>query len=755
MTDDTEYTLAHVARLDLLIRREVLRLRVERAQHADDAFRGLYISEADVDALLDRSLAASAILAPAPPADAADPTGPPNHQPATLSAAMSAVSAQILALERAAGERGDLPPLSRLGQFFGLSEFERQVLVVALAAELDLKYERLYAYLQDDVTKKRPTVDLVMRLLCPSLDARLAMRRVFEPGAPLLRWELVTLHDDPGARQPVLLARALKLDERVAGYLLGSDAIDGRLESLAVAPPASRADVLPPDVRRRLSGWCSRWQATWDWNAGGAEHTPVVLFHGRYGTGKRAAAAFLAGALGRPLLLLDAAGLGSSPSGLEQGLRLAEREALLAGALLCWHQADGYLRPGPGDAAREAEQRTFLRALAQGQVPTILLVEDAWEPGRRLAGRPFLRQELPDATYAARRALWAAGLNGAVAVDTTTSGLDEQQVSALAGRFRLTPGQIADALERARSLAWARDPLHGRVTVEDVDAASRAQAQHHLGALARKLTPRYTWRDIVLPGAQLTTLRLICTMIRQRAVVYGEWGFDQKLAMGKGVLALFAGPSGTGKTMAAEILARELGLDVYKIDLSAVVNKYIGETEKNLEKLFTEAQDSDAILFFDEADALFGKRSGVSDAHDRYANIETAYLLQRTEEYNGLVILASNLPKNMDEAFVRRLHFTVTFPVPEEAERLEIWRRTFPAEAPQAADLDLPFLARQLKITGGNIRNIILAAAFLAAEEGGPIAMRHLVLAARYEFQKMGKMVLERDFERYFELIRT
>src|SRR5439155_15703157 len=221
---------------------------------------------------------------------------------------------------------------------------------------------------------------------------------------------------------------------------------------------------------------------------------------------------------------------------------------------------------------------------------------------------------------------------------------------------------------------WARGARHGRLSAEDIDAACRTQAQHHLGALARQLTPRYTWEDIVLPPPQLASLRLIGTMIRQRSVVYGEWGFDRKLALGKGVIALFAGPSGTGKTMAAEILAHDLGLDLYKIDLSAVVNKFIGETEKNLEKLFSEAQDSDAILFFDEADALFGKRSGVSDAHDRYANIETAYLLQRTEEYNGLVILASNLPKNVDEAFVRRLHFTIHFAPPEEVERLEIWR---------------------------------------------------------------------------------
>ncbi len=247
---------------------------------------------------------------------------------------------------------------------------------------------------------------------------------------------------------------------------------------------------------------------------------------------------------------------------------------------------------------------------------------------------------------------------------------------------------------------------------------------------------------------------MVCTTVRQRPVVYGDWGFGHKLSMGKGLIALFAGPSGTGKTMASEIIANDLGLDLYKIDLSAVVSKYIGETEKNLERIFTEAQESDAILFFDEADALFGKRSETKDAHDRYANIEVAYLLQRTEEYNGLVILASNIKKNMDEAFIRRLHFIIDFPFPEEPERLEIWRRTFPPEAPRSDDLDLEFLARKFKLAGGNIRNVILTAAFLAADEGGPIAMRHLVRGSSYELQKMGKLVHEGDFEQYFDHAR-
>ena len=727
-----ELTLAELACLDVRIRREVVRLRLDRPAHDDAEFRGLYVSDEDVDRL-----------------SSGPPAGPvrdvANDALIALDRALDHAASALRDLETRAGDAGHLPRLSRLCRAFRLSAFERSVVVLALAAEVDLKYERLYAYLQDDVTKKRPTVDLALKLFCPTVAARAEARAAFGSHSPLMRGELVTLVDDPGTRNPVLLARCLKLDERIVGYLLGSDAVDFRLAPLIV--PSSGAGGSPPGPPALEPQWSAAWQAS---NAAiaapgsGALRPPVALCYGRYGSGRQAAAAALAATINLPLLALDSAPLPNAGPDLSHVLRIAEREAILTGAVLCWRNCDHLLRPEPGSPRDKA----FIRHLARGAPPTVIIADQPWEPAGALERRPFFAFALPDITYAERRQVWAAGLNGSASI------LGDQELSALAARYRLTHGQIEDALARARTIARARDPLDDHLTLDDLDAACRTQAQHQLSTLARKLTPRYSWADIVLPAEELNSLQLICTMIRQRGVVYGEWGFDRKLAMGKGVMALFAGPSGTGKTMAAEIIARELGLDVYKIDLSAVVNKYIGETEKNLERLFSEAQDSDAILFFDEADALFGKRSGVSDAHDRYANIETAYLLQRTEEYNGLVILATNLPKNVDEAFARRLHFSVTFPLPEEDERLEIWRRTFPPEAPRSDDVDLPFLARKLKIAGGNIRNIVLAAAFLAAEESTPIGMPHLVRAAGFELQKMGKMLHESDFERYFSFVR-
>jgi SpoVK/Ycf46/Vps4 family AAA+-type ATPase len=280
----------------------------------------------------------------------------------------------------------------------------------------------------------------------------------------------------------------------------------------------------------------------------------------------------------------------------------------------------------------------------------------------------------------------------------------------------------------------------------ELAAACRAHSVHRLGELAVKIEPNYGWDDIVLPEDQREQLREICSQARYRHRVFGEWEFGRKLSGGKGLIALFSGPPGTGKTMAAEVIASELRLELYKIDLSQVVSKYIGETEKNLDRIFAEARTSNAILFFDEADALFGKRSEVKDAHDRYANIEIGYLLQKMEEYEGIAILATNLRGNLDEAFVRRMQFIVELPLPDEEERRQIWEKVWPAAVPRSPQLDLAILARRFEVPGGNIRNIALAAAFLAAGEGGVVTHSHLLRATRREYQKMGKILVDREF---------
>jgi SpoVK/Ycf46/Vps4 family AAA+-type ATPase len=316
--------------------------------------------------------------------------------------------------------------------------------------------------------------------------------------------------------------------------------------------------------------------------------------------------------------------------------------------------------------------------------------------------------------------------------------VDDSALDALAGRFRLTPRQIDRAALAARDLAWLRAPGEPP-SAGDLFEGARRESRHGIASLARRIDPLYSWDDIVLPDDALAQLRELCARVILRHRVLEEWGFERRLSLGTAASALFSGPSGTGKTMAAEIIARDVGLDLFKINLAAVVSKYIGETEKNLDRIFRAAETANAILLFDEAEALFGKRSEVRDSHDRYANIEIAYLLQKMEEYEGVAILATNLRQNVDESFLRRLAFTIHFPFPDEAERRRIWARIWPPETPRGEDVDLDLLAREFRFAGGNIKNVALAAAFGAAQDGGCVTMNHVLHATRREYQKLGK----------------
>jgi hypothetical protein len=350
---------------------------------------------------------------------------------------------------------------------------------------------------------------------------------------------------------------------------------------------------------------------------------------------------------------------------------------------------------------------------------------------------PLMRVSLGLPSAADRAELWRIIL-GEVIQDVPDSELE-----VLAGQFSLSSGQIVAAASSAMSQAVQE----GRtVDISDLFESARLHSGHHLGELAQKIEPRYAWDDLVLPGTPMNMLHELVSMVQSRPLVLETWGLGRKLTASSGISALFSGPPGTGKTLAAQIIANQLGIDLYRIDLSTVVSKFVGETEKNLERIFSEASGSNAILFFDEADAIFGKRSEVKDAHDRYANIEVGYLLQRMESYNGVAILATNLRANLDEAFTRRLQFIINFPFPEEEYRLRIWEVLMPPDLPRADNLDFALMAKRFKLAGGNIRNIIVSAAFQAAVDGGQLTMLHLMHGARREIQKMGRLVHESDY---------
>ena len=468
-------------------------------------------------------------------------------------------------------------------------------------------------------------------------------------------------------------------------------------------------------------------------------HGIVFYFQGGYGVGKQTTAEALCGHLKLGLLVVDLEKIKEADEiSFEKALSLIWREARLKKSAVYWNGFDSILFED-----KRLLLELFLQELEKQKSLTFFGGSEIWEPVNALYDLPFVRIEFAHPSFFERLKLWKNSLDGALAKEA------EGELESVANKFAFSGGQIRDAVTTARNLAQWRDPKNGHISKADFRAACRLQSNRRLSSLAKKITPFYKWDDIVLPPEKKEQLREVCNYVKYRSLVYGDWGFDKKLSLGKGLNILFTGTSGTGKTMAAEVIAGELGLDLYKIDLSAMISKYIGETEKNLSRIFSEAETSNAILFFDEADALFGKRSEVRDSHDRYANIETSYLLQRMEEYEGVVILATNLCKNMDDAFVRRMHFTIEFPFPSQKYRHRIWEGIWTEKTPRAKDIDLEFMGSRFEIAGGNIKNVALAAAFLAAADGKIVNMKHLINATRREYQKMGKIVADGEFGNY------
>ena len=575
---------------------------------------------------------------------------------------------------------------------FGLSAFERSLLLLCAGVELDALLAAECAHLQSAGAPAHPTFGLALAWLPDAHWSALT------PVGPLRRWRLVEV--EPGLR---LVDSALRIDERILHFLGGINLVDIRLRPLLTLrqPPRLMGAAHAGLVDALTTHFCRE-----------SERPALVHLDGPDVSGQQDVAAAVAARLGVSLFVLEGEDLPASSVELEQLQILWEREARLLPALLL-------VLSGDGTPAKS------LKAFAErATAPLIVAAREAL----RLR-RPVLSHTVEKPLAAEQKHLWLSALGEKG--ERMNGALDT-----LAGQFRLS----ADAITTIADTIEAADPVRGDRGLWDV---CRRVGRERLEELAERVEPVCDWDDLVLPGAQLATLRQIGTHLRQRLRVYEEWGFARHTTRGLGVSALFCGESGTGKTLAAEVMANEVGLDLYRIDLSAVVSKYIGETEKNLRRVFDAAEDSGAILLFDEADALFGKRSEVKDSHDRYANIEISYLLQRMEAYRGLAILTTNMKTALDRAFQRRLRFIVHFPFPDAELREAIWRRVFPVQAPLDG-IDYRKLAR-LNLPGGNIRNIALNAAFLAADVGEPLAMTHLLRAAQSETAKLERPLADAE----------
>jgi hypothetical protein len=610
-------------------------------------------------------------------------------------------------------EIGGMPGMA---EALGLDDVDLAILLIALAPDLDLRYERIYGYLQDDITHRRPSLDLIANLLAVDAAQRLAVCARFGRNAPLVRHDLLT-GAGVGPRSP--LAQDWQVEAVWRSWLLQADPADvlprrgpehlprETLQTLAVEPP----------TRDLLEQACEL-----------AASIPLRLcLHGEHGAGKHAAAGAVAHRLRRELIAVDVRDAASSVD-VADVVERAGRTACLFGGLLYVH--------GVGRLEQRDPQllRSLMAALALAPCPLVLSC--VTPPAPVHAGAlPLIRVEFRFPGAGARRLLWERAMRQVGAV------VGENDLAALAARFSLSAPQILQAAAESQVLALAEG--RAQLTYHDIATAVRRQCGGELARLATRITPRADFTDLIAPVEVQTQLREICARVATRDTVASEWAEDSVHARSTGVTALFVGPSGTGKTLSAEALASELGLDLYRIDLAGIVSKYIGETEKNLDRVFAAAAHANAVLFFDEADALFGKRSEVKDAHDRYANIEVAYLLQKMEQFDGLAILATNLKQNLDEAFARRLTFTVNFPFPEEAERRLLWENLWPPRAPRADDVDLAWFAREFRLSGGNIRNTVMAAAHLAAADGKIVTRAHLLHATRREYQKLGKNLVQ------------
>ncbi|MET9183352.1 ATP-binding protein [Kitasatospora aureofaciens] len=611
----------------------------------------------------------------------------------------------------------DAPPpgsrLARLGADFGLLPVDLDLLLVALAPDLDTRFEQLYGYLNDDLTRRRATVALALELC--GLPGAGAGRFRFSARAPLVAGGLLEVTEP----ERPLLSRTLRVPDRVTAHLLGDDEPDDALAGLARrADPHTGADPEPLD---HLSAVVAAAAA-----AGG----PVYLLDPGGQAGPSAVAALAAA--GRPPLVVDAAALAAAhPS--TGTVRVLAREARLGG---------GGVVLGPLDRLEpeRPERAALLRDLCAqlGPVPLVVHGPQVWDPVWARESPVVVTVPPPDARD--RAGQWARALAAGGAPPSRE--LTEELAEAVAA-YRLDREKLERAAAvAARTAAAEHRPVRG----EDLRAAVRAQNAAGLARLARRIEPAVGWADLVLPDPTAGRLRELVLRARHRDRVLGQWRMRPGGGRGNGVIALFAGESGTGKTMSAEVVAAELGMELYVVDLSTVVDKYIGETEKNLDRVFTEAAQVNAVLLFDEADALFGKRSQVKDAHDRHANVETAYLLQRMESFDGIAVLTTNLRANLDEAFTRRLDVIAEFPLPDQAQRRLLWDRCLGTRLPRGDDLDLDFCARHFELTGGSIRACAVSAAYLAAGSGAPLGMAQLVAAVVGEYRKLGRLVLESEF---------
>ncbi len=616
-----------------------------------------------------------------------------------------------------------LPGLEFLGDLFDLDDFEKKVLMLILAPEIEMKDERIYAYVQDDLNKKFPTISLISSLLSKNSEEKLQVFPYFSSHSPFRAFNLIKFIDQGDGTS--FMHQPIRIEDSVRDFILGYYQLDSRLQIFCqLISPVNQNEISPEveSLGKRITQ--------------GIEKDERFLLHlyGRSDIEKKERALQIASGLDYGLLVVNTPQALESVTSIIDLMELLYREAVLSGTLVYFdafdtmfeHKQYPLYEPLLFDGLDRFSRLTFFSSQKQ------------WKPKKLPKAHTFLNFAFLLPEYSDSLLLWGKYLKD---IDTAIA---EEIAPSLAQLFQFSEDVIAEIAHMLKIKQF----LGAQIDKKMVYDTCREKVSAELNHLAQHLKSLNNLGDIVLPEDQIVQLKTIISHYDNQRKVFEKWGF-KKYFQSQGIGLLFTGPPGTGKTMAASILANEMGLDLYRIELSQVVSKYIGETEKNLSRIFQAAEGSGVMLFFDEADAIFGKRTVVKDAHDRYANIEVSYLLQKIEEYDGPVVLASNFRKNIDEAFVRRLRFIVEFSFPDKDIREIIWKKVFPDKSPLGKEIDFTFLAQNFKLSGANIRNIALFAAFFAAEDGGVIVMKHIIQGIKRELRKEGKTFKPLDFGIY------
>ena len=720
--DPMVYLTDEVRLLDLKLRKHLYHQKFYTPVEKNDAVNPFFISYEEVGSLL--------------------ASGKSTDRSTLLNREVKDIEKQILILQKEIENKAANTdtrflsfPLQQLVKIFNLDGFEAAVLIMALAFETNKKYERIFAFFNDDLNKKAPSLETALLTLKPEAAYRglgniYSDYGYFSRQSPLRAFSLIYLVNQQGEDR--FLSNRFRIDPGIRTFLLKENNIHPRLGGIAslqyltsVGPLSNSKLTVREEIQRVIASRLDN-------------ESRGLLFwlHGKPGAEKESIVSSLCAELNLGVIKADFEDILNTKEA-DLILKLLLREAILRSAVLFIKSGD--LLPRDDDNSRHLK-RSFFRALGIFTWFSFIDASEFWIPQNIENTFDWYPIEVKPPDYFERRKIWAEWLG--------LTKLEDSDLDSIAGRYAFSENRI---IKTARHLKLTND--NGSLDLKNVARACGIQGANRLPRYSKKISPHYTWDDLVLPNDKYQHLKEVCQTLKNKHIVYFKWDFYRKLALGRGVNILFTGPSGTGKTMTAEVIAADLDLDLHKVDLSSVVSKYIGETEKNLNRIFEETDSGNTILFFDEADALFGKRSEVKDAHDRYANIEINYLLQKMEEHESVIILSSNFGKNIDDAFLRRMQFTVEFPFPDKKSRELIWRKIYPVKTPLSDELNFKFLAKRINVSGGSIKNIALASAFLAAEEKTAVKMKHILNAARREYQKIGKVFVDADFHPYADLI--